>query len=481
MSRHDESRGQVLVLVAGAMLTLLAVGALVVDLGFSWMLHRHEQNAADSGALAAARWIGDFRTTGDAKYGPSGPGGGPAGLMWKEACSQAIENGFFPGAGGNPSGCLPANDGERAATLVVNYPPVGDSAGSFAGRSGFVQVVISGQHASFFGRVIGQDQATVVSSAVAANSDGDSNPYSLVALDTTATCGTGKIGGNSNPNLKVNVAGAVHVNSTCASGTPNSTCSISGNGGLTIGGGGQLGATGKVYVAGTCKADPSSLVGTLVEGAIQLGDPLAELAPPTATAVAICPTTGAPATTQCELKNGSYTLQPGIYRGGWKITGPSTTVTLSPGVYIISGGGIKQTNGALSAASGNILIYSTDDPACPTNNAFCQGSIDLTGGSLSLSGITSGPYKGMVIWQDGNGSCATLACPVSLEGSTALNIGGTIYAPKQLVSLAGGSSGTGTAAVQIISWQWKITGDANLLLPYDPNQLYHLDQRGLVH
>jgi uncharacterized membrane protein len=58
-STHEE-RGQVLVMVAGAMLTLLAIGALVVDLGFSWMLVRHEQNAADPAALAAARWIPNF-------------------------------------------------------------------------------------------------------------------------------------------------------------------------------------------------------------------------------------------------------------------------------------------------------------------------------------------------------------------------------------------------------------------------------------
>jgi hypothetical protein len=39
----------------------------------------------------------------------------------------------------------------------------------------------------------------------------------------------------------------------------------------------------------------------------------------------------------------------------------------------------------------------------------------------------------------------------------------------------------GTAAVQIISWQWDITGGAILDMPYDPSQLYKLEQKGLVH
>ena len=38
----------------------------------------------------------------------------------------------------------------------------------------------------------------------------------------------------------------------------------------------------------------------------------------------------------------------------------------------------------------------------------------------------------------------------------------------------------GTATVQIISWQWDIGGNANLLMPFDPTKLYHFDQKGLV-
>ena len=41
------------------MVVLLGIGAIVVDLGMSWMLHRQEQNAADPGAIAAARWLRD--------------------------------------------------------------------------------------------------------------------------------------------------------------------------------------------------------------------------------------------------------------------------------------------------------------------------------------------------------------------------------------------------------------------------------------
>ena len=52
-------RGQILIVTALAMIVLLGIGAIVVDLGMSWMLHRQEQNAADPGAIAAARWLRD--------------------------------------------------------------------------------------------------------------------------------------------------------------------------------------------------------------------------------------------------------------------------------------------------------------------------------------------------------------------------------------------------------------------------------------
>ena len=58
-SLRPDSRGQVLLIVAFAMMALIAIGAIVVDLGLSWMLRRQEQNAADPASIAASRYIED--------------------------------------------------------------------------------------------------------------------------------------------------------------------------------------------------------------------------------------------------------------------------------------------------------------------------------------------------------------------------------------------------------------------------------------
>ena len=76
--RHQ--RGQMLVIFAGALVLIMAISALVVDLGFVFMLRRQEQNAADPGAVAAARYIPANDT----------------GQMWNAACFYAVQNGFAP-------------------------------------------------------------------------------------------------------------------------------------------------------------------------------------------------------------------------------------------------------------------------------------------------------------------------------------------------------------------------------------------------
>src|SRR4026209_1881678 len=93
--------------MAFGMLLLIAVAALVIDLGFSWMLRRQEQNAADPAAIAAARWLKD----------PVGDARSPFPEAYQEACFYAKENGFFTG---DTADCA----GARASgQLQVNWPP----------------------------------------------------------------------------------------------------------------------------------------------------------------------------------------------------------------------------------------------------------------------------------------------------------------------------------------------------------------------
>lgn len=489
-----EPRGQAIIIVAMSLVVLLAIASLVVDLGMSWMLRRQEQNAADPASLAAARYIED----------------GNYAAMKTAACFYVQQNGFFEDDPDCATALHPAN-----RDLEVLWPPSGPHAGQYAGNVGTVLVVVSDQHPSFFGRILGRSEATVTTGAVAARETVSANANSLVALDPVS-CAAGKIHGNGDitiepvenpetPGIPYS-GGYVHVNSSCATGSFNNTCA-SGSGAFHHGGnaGAELTAP-HIYIHGTCQVSGGTVDSPVTEGAPQIGDPLAGLRGPRQAdyPAGYCPRRQGSMIVYDEMlptdpdgcpfnMNGmTADLTPGVYYGGWDFKGNDVTLRLQPGVYIIAGGGIKVSASATVTSIGadpttdpaRVLIFNTDnteDPACSPDQARCaQGSIGLTGqSSLKVWGLDSGPWKGLLIWQDGQGS--NPAAPISLTGNGDMNIAGTIYAPHALVKMEGNGASTARLAVQIISWQWDVGGGADLYMPYDPSELYHITQRGLVH
>jgi len=529
MRRRNDPEGQIIVIVAASLVVLIAIAALAVDLGFSWMLRRHEQNAADPAAIAAARWLRDPAT-----------GAATVNMLAMEAdvCFYAQQNGFFT----DDPGCAGALGNE----LQVHAPPI---SGDHIGQAGFVQVIISSTHPSFFGRIIGQDEAVVTTGAVAANTTENSYSSSLHALDPHG-CEAGKIQGNGGPSTGAKVTiqpltdpdtglpfvgGFVQVNSDCDG--PVSPAGLAfcggGTGALKVAGSSSLDAP-QAYTYGDCARDGGATITTddgnkVHQGALPIGDPLADLKGPSVdstTPGARCgsggPQTNVNTSTGCGAGGGSWAytpcpddnrircvvVSPGVYYGGWKLTTNQYRIQMEPGIYIFAGGGIQQTGSVIEAISGDgnpataqVLIYNTDNPkyaaACMGDWAgqpagHCQQGIAFTSGKkFQAFGIgdyacsidaTSCPYKGMLLWHERRGSCPLLQCEIQLgSGTEALSIGGTIYAANQLVTLNGSGSVSGSiASIQIISYRWKIVGNTEILMPYDPRSLYHFPERGLV-
>ena len=481
-SARRRQRGQILVIFAGGIVALLLIASLVIDTGFVFMMRRQEQNAADPGALAAARYIRD----------PANGGAPNLTGMRQEACFYARQNGFFPNASDN-DGCIAAND-PAGTTLSVYYPPIN---GPFSGFDGHVQVFITRQHQAFLAGIIGITRFPVSVDAVAAFNAGDSNPSSLIALDPNNDCQALKTHGTAAINIHPVDAGIqggyIHVNSTCSNGTPSVGCDNSGQGALDIAGTGTVTAP-HTYVSGTCKANGGlNPPGSLTEGAVQIGDPLAELPPPSFGA----PNPGA----ECGIGSGVFTtptgsgaggckfntagtinLSPGVYYGGWDIRN-NVTIVMQPGIYVIAGGGITlNAGGSITSVQSSggvpapVLVYNTDNPVTHTGWA----KLDFTATStLKLRAIDSGPYRGILIWNAGAGP--TPGPAVTLGGQTTLDLAGTVYSPTAPVTLEGGSGAGSSAAVQVIAWQIDVGGGSILDMPYDPNLLYRFPQKGLVH
>jgi hypothetical protein len=504
------------------MVVLVAIAAIVVDLGMSWMLHRKEQNAADPGSLAAAKWIRDTPASGTQMQAMEG-----------EACFYAQENGFFQG----DAGCAAAL---ANGDLDVNYPPATTMAGQFQGHLGYVEVIIHDTHPSFFGQFFGRPVAHVKTAAVAALTDGQATTSSLVALGLDCNAGGGDEGDSSiTGGGTVNIfpatgvtepGGYVHVNADCgttddlcANGTGQNALSISGvlsapfvktTGGCAYNG------------SGTPQPECTDTSPCLDEGVTPLGDPLASLPEPWPLLSLPAPACPDPADINspsdgepCELSQNACpdvggvnvcTMDPGVYYAGWDIKN-RVRVIFNPGMYVFAGGGItpgpSTTLEAVTGVDGGgnpidarITIFSTDGPGCPVMPKQCQGNIKMTSdGALRLHATDSTScqqvvpqicaWRGILSWMDG--SVNGTPQDIEIVGQADLILSGTVYAPESHVKISGGSDSDGCTpalgedevclAIQIISQSWDISGGGVLDMPYDPSELYQLEQQGLVH
>jgi hypothetical protein len=215
--------------------------------------------------------------------------------------------------------------------------------------------------------------------------------------------------------VAINIAGAVVVDSNSANA-------------LTASGNAQLTAVSIQVVGGVSVSNGAILNPTPVTLAQPVMDPLAGLAAPS----------GGTNRGAVNLTKGSLTINPGIY-SQIAVSGTGTTLNMNPGVYVITGGGFSVSNSASVNGSG-VLIYNAGSNFPATGRTF--GAIMLgSSGAINLSGPSSGPYAGVLIFQSRDNT-ATL----SLNASAAVGLNGTIYAPSALLSL-GGSSQLKTPAI----------------------------------
>ena len=475
--RRDEG-GQILVLFAGAIVLILAIAALVFDVGQNLLDRRTEQNVSDAAALAGAQYA-----QGAASFHgfcAAAPGGNQA---VQAACQIAAESGYV--------------DGTNGRHVRVDVPPIFPS--PFSGIPNHVQVTISSERPSFFAGVLGMANQNVGAMGVAKTGGDVALPYSLLALDPHG-CGTNKINGA--PGTIVSTNGTVHVDSDCSS----DAVLLAGNGVLSSP---QCDVVGEIQTSGGAK----NLCTSAPDGVLVSGDPLRNLPPPPKPALPApvqaldggtipngCPGTALPATEAapklCAFssngqKDKTFRIFPGLYPGGLETT--RGIVYMSPGIYWIGGGGvsIKSTGGAdgrlISKAlgdnlginpSGGVLIYNTWNPITLTGYA----PITLNGGAganLSLRPIQDTMYKGMVIFVD------RIANPVGATaidlngGGSVLNVTGTMYAATGQVKFNG--SATDVISAQVICYNFQVNGSgATFTIDYNPNNLFHLTGIGLV-
>jgi hypothetical protein len=202
-------------------------------------------------------------------------------------------------------------------------------------------------------------------------------------------------------------------------------------------------------VSGTTKVTAGSIL--VVGGVSQSGSPTLSPAPTTGVAAAPDPLANLPAPSTAGLTNygevsyssGTHTLHPGIYTS---ITASgSARLTLTAGVYILEGGGLTVSGSGVVSGTG-VMLYNTSS-SYPTSGGT-YGSITISNsGILNLTAPTTGPYAGVVIFQDrSNTKTLTLSGSAFVEGT-----GNIVYAPNAQVFLSGSANLQGALVAGTLS------------------------------
>jgi Flp pilus assembly protein TadG len=375
--------GQTFVLVSIALVVLIGVAALAVDVGDLWTTRRLMQSAADSGAVAGADEIAL---------------GGSSSAITAAAKDATSHNGFTDGA---------ARAGtSNTVTVAVHNPP---TSGPFAANSNAVEVDVSQTQPTYFMKVLGWQAVPVSTTAIAVTTGSGACIYSLDPHLSGATT----------------VGGTASVNSACGlyDNSDNSSA-------LLVSGGGTITAPLVGVVGGTSINGGGSTPPTT--GIAQFGDPLAYIAAPS-----FDPSSCTSFSSQ--TLSGSYS--PKTFCGGIKVNGGST-VTFSPGLYIVDGGGITINGGATVSGTGVTFYLTGKNKASGSPDNYAGVNINSTA-TVNFSApcdSSSGGLAGMLFFQDRS---ITTGVGSTINGSASSTFNGAIYFPTTGLGYSGGSGVNG--------------------------------------
>jgi hypothetical protein len=417
-------RGTVAVLVALSVTALFGYVALTSDGGVLLADRQRAQSAADASAMAAASVLYQHYP----KYGGTDPSGDAS----QAAFDEASHNGF-------------TNDGINSV-VTVNIPP---ASGSYAGKAGYVEVLITYNQQRLFSSVLGSGTLPVKARAVARGAWVVPNAGVIVLQYS----GKGTLNDQGNGAM-TEIGAPVIVNSndpSAAVDTGNGTMSapefdITGN--YTISGGGAL------------VTSPTS--NNILTGVHPTPDPLGYLPVPAE------PPAGTITKTSLSGGNFQYTLTPGSYESLPNFSTGDVVVFQQAsagngGIFYLKNGGLNSQGASLTmdpTTTGGIMIYNA---GTGTND-----KINITGnssGTVNLSPLTDGPYTGLTIFQARNATE-----DMQIAGNGAFTIYGTLYAAGALLKVTGNGAVSNIGS-QYVTDDLAISGNGNVSIVYNPTQM----------
>lgn len=467
--KQNNESGQLLVILAVALVVLLGFTALAVDGGAILADRRTDQNGADAATLggvgAVSEYIEsnkiynlnceDFKNYTDVKLNPDGSVKRPlVQLGINAAISRAANNGFdidgFVIEANNP---LPAGKAN-----VVTY----DTTTCESNEIKYPVIISKDVKTSFMHFVFGGLATNKVESTASLLPLHDIGwGYTIVGLKKDCS--------SSNPTVEFDGNNTVKIGS---SSPPKTTGGVFSNGVLDVNGKGS--SEFKIEVNGDINylCNPGGYInpsGAPVSPTpAPASDPFVtpEITPPTCESFVDPP----------QINKNTPPLKPGSYHG-LKVSGAKDILTMGPGLYcfdqdfIVSSGTVTGTGVTIFMTNGaSVKINAGTDPKVtptpipdselatvklsPPTNAVCSP------GSNNCS-----IPKVLIYLAPGNTGS------VSLEGNSVSQFDGLVFAPNGSVDVGGNNNSTTTMGISVIAWTVKVHGNVTLNLFTDSGSL----------
>lgn len=392
-----DRRGNTLA-IAGAALPLVIGSAGLASDTIQWTLWKRQlQRAADSAATAGAY----AKVAGKAV----GTCSNISGSTYNDPVAYDLKK-------NNQTGI--------ATTCTVTNPP---TVGGFTADTNAVRVALSIQkRLSFSGLFLTTTPTITATSTATVVPSGD---YCVISLEDQSVTG-------------IDATGSTDVNLGCGMITNSTSMSAAVATGSASVGASPIAAVGGIPASTRWKS------GTVLQPFMpSQTDPFASVTPTTPS--------GGCANDPNVKPSETVNLTPGCYKA-LSIKG---TANLAPGVYYIDGGDIDFNSGANINGSPDGVVFVLSNSNAAANAAI--GGITMNGSAnLNLTAPKTGPYKGLLIYQDRR---AATDNSIKINGNSGSYIEGAFYFPKADFTWTG-NSGVNSNCMQLVVKRISFTGNS---------------------